>query len=256
MPSSSSSAGQRVGGEREVVAGHRRPVGLAEAGLVDQQGAEPLGEHRQVAAEVAPRRRARPAAVQQHHRRGRPGRPGRPRGSAAASPPPRRTGWWRRGAAVIGCPLRPSRRADREAELAAAEHRQRPLRVVDRVHPAGVRVAPEPLDRRARFERPAAGVLEQPVHRADRLRRCRAPGRGAPAAAAASGSSRPRRRAGHQLGHVALERQPGRVELGRRLGDPDLRERVLGRLLPDVGRRAPARAGRPRARRRRPAPCR
>src|SRR5262245_24912838 len=40
---------------------------------------------------------------------------------------------------------------DRQAELGAAEHRQRPFRIVNRVHPARMRVPPEPLDRRARL---------------------------------------------------------------------------------------------------------
>src|SRR6478752_1475547 len=39
----------------------------------------------------------------------------------------------------------------------------------------------------------------------------------------------------HQLGHVPLQRQPGRVDQRRGLGDPDLRERILGRPLADVG---------------------
>src|SRR5438105_1840870 len=61
-------AGQRVGGEGEVVALHGRLAGLAEARLVHDQRPEPLGEHRQVPAEVGQARRARAAAVQHDNR--------------------------------------------------------------------------------------------------------------------------------------------------------------------------------------------
>src|SRR5580693_687168 len=51
-------------------------------------------------------------------------------------------------------------RGHRQAAHGAPIHRQRPLRVVDRVHPPCVSVPPEPLDRRTGLQRPAAGVLE------------------------------------------------------------------------------------------------
>ena len=57
-----------VGREAEVVADHLGLVGAAEAGLVDQQGAEVLGEAWQRGAEVAPRRGPGTAAVQHHER--------------------------------------------------------------------------------------------------------------------------------------------------------------------------------------------
>src|SRR5579862_7793212 len=56
-----------------------------------------------------------------------------------------------------------------QAELGSAEHGQCALGVVDRVDPARVSVAPESLNRRSGLQRPAAGVLEQPVHRANGL---------------------------------------------------------------------------------------
>lgn len=43
-------------------------VGVAVSGLVDGQHVEMLGQHRDIAGEVGPAGRARPAAVQQHHR--------------------------------------------------------------------------------------------------------------------------------------------------------------------------------------------
>jgi hypothetical protein len=39
----------------------------------------------------------------------------------------------------------------------------------------------------------------------------------------------------HQLGHVPLQGQPRGIDQRRGLGDPDLRERILGRPLTDVG---------------------
>ncbi len=77
------------------------------------------------------------------------------------------------------------------------------------------------------------GVLEQQVHGADGL-----PG----AAHLIAPDPQPQRhrdrlaRPGvrHQLGHVPLERGPRRVDLGRRLGDPRLGERVLGHLVAGV----------------------
>jgi hypothetical protein len=47
-------------------------------------------------------------------------------------------------------------------------------------------------------------------------------------------------RAAHQLGHVPLQRRPGRIQQAGRLGDADLPERILGRLLPGVGGPDPA----------------
>ena len=55
-------------GEAEVVADHRWLVGAAEARLVDQQGAEDAREPGQRGAEVGPRGRAGPAAVQHEQR--------------------------------------------------------------------------------------------------------------------------------------------------------------------------------------------
>ena len=106
--------------------------------------------------------------------------------------------------------------------------------IVDRVHPACVGVTPEPLDRRARLQRPPARILEQPVYGPDGL---------AGAADLVAPHPQPHvhrdllacPRVAHQVGHVALERQPGAVDLGRRLRDAHLGERVLRRLLPDVG---------------------
>ena len=71
-----------VGRVTVVVADHRRLVGAAEAGLVDEQGAELPGEGRQRRPEVRPRRGARarhrgasPAAGRHRCRSGRPVRP-------------------------------------------------------------------------------------------------------------------------------------------------------------------------------------
>ena len=58
----------RLGGEAEVVALDGRLVALPEAGLVDEQRPEVLGEARQCRAEVRPRRCTRSAAVQHHQR--------------------------------------------------------------------------------------------------------------------------------------------------------------------------------------------
>ena len=69
-----------VGREPEVVAHHRRLVGLAEARLVDEQGAVRRGEPRQRRAEVRPRRgarvRRRAASPAAGRRRGRWARAG------------------------------------------------------------------------------------------------------------------------------------------------------------------------------------
>ena len=78
-------------------------------------------------------------------------------------------------------------RVDLVAELVGAVHLQRPLGVVGGVHPAGVRVAPGPLEVGALGERAAAGGLEQRVDRVDGALACRAPGRGGPSAAGSSG---------------------------------------------------------------------
>jgi len=64
------------------------------------------------------------------------------------------------------CPHRLTAVVSRLIQVASSTS---PFRVVDRVHPAGVRVPPEPLDRRAHLQRPPAGVLEQQVHRLDVL---------------------------------------------------------------------------------------
>src|SRR5438552_16674094 len=65
--------GERVGAGGEVLLGELG--GLArppEADLIDGQDVEPVGQHAERPAEVRPRRRARPTAVQQQHRvRGR-----------------------------------------------------------------------------------------------------------------------------------------------------------------------------------------
>ena len=56
---------------------------------------------------------------------------------------------------------------DLQSQCRLPKHGERLLRIVDRVHPPGVRVPPESLDRRAHLERPPARTLEQPVHRGD-----------------------------------------------------------------------------------------
>ncbi len=72
-----------VGGVAVEVADHRRLVGAAEAGLVDQQGAERRREVRQRRAEVGPGAGARATAVQHDQRQPRAdvGRPRPPRSS-------------------------------------------------------------------------------------------------------------------------------------------------------------------------------
>src|SRR6185369_1088442 len=62
--------GDRVRAVPEVLRVLGRLVRPPEAGLVDRDRPVVLGELRQVAPEVAPRRRAGPAAVQQDHRLG------------------------------------------------------------------------------------------------------------------------------------------------------------------------------------------
>src|ERR1043165_8545769 len=59
-------------------------------------------------------------------------------------------------------------RVDLVTEFVGAGHRPGALRVVGRVHPTGVRVAPGPLQVGAVGERPAAGGLEQRVDGVDR----------------------------------------------------------------------------------------
>ena len=196
--------------KREVVACHRRLVGLAVAGLVDDQGAEAVGED------------GRGWLLKLDM----PDAPGPPPCSMT-------TGGARGGVANlvvvqvhVSCgafPVRTSRRAaGRRPNSPRPNIGQRPLRVVDRVHPARVRVPPEPLDRRADLQRPPAGVLEQQVHRADRLAGAASPGRAGPAAAAAAGSSARAWRASISSVMFCSSRQPGRVDQRRGLGDPHL----------------------------------
>ena len=60
-------ARQRIGGEGEVLPGHRWLVGVAEPRLIDEKRVEPGCENLQIGPEVAPRRRTGPATVEHHH---------------------------------------------------------------------------------------------------------------------------------------------------------------------------------------------
>jgi hypothetical protein len=100
------------------------------------------------------------------------------------------------------------------------------------VHPAGVGVAPHPLQVAVTVERPCAGVLEQQVDRFDRAF-------GADDLVTADLEPR-MQRDGHAFGDVVLQRPdvvgqqcPGRVDLRGCSGDPDLRERVAVAALTD-----------------------
>ena len=143
-------------------------VGVTVAGLVDRQYVETLRQHRDVAGEVRPARRARTAAVQQHHRlvvadtrlvvvqlqRSVDVNLNEPRGRL-------------KGQLLYSRHGLDHRVAGRQPELVVPEDHIRPLGVVGRVHPAGVRVTPEALHRCVVSQRRGAGGLEQPVDGGD-----------------------------------------------------------------------------------------
>ena len=253
-----------VGGEPVVVADDGRLVGPAEAGLVDEQRAVVRGEARQGGAEVRPRRRAGAAAVQHDQRESRAsprpcdstslvvlqrdlaGRLGLHLGGTA-------------GALLASSHPQSARsvhpRVDLVPELLGAVHLERPLGVVGGVHPAGVRVAPRPLEVGALGERTAAGRLEQ-ASRSPRWRgRCRAPGRAGRGAAARAGWSRRGRRGPAPRGccsSAAPTRRRSRTRNARSAPRRTGRGRPSHRGRPP----APASAASRRARRTRPWPCR
>src|SRR5699024_5624461 len=119
---------------------------------------------------------------------------------------------------IFGCvSLSDHRVAERQVEFRVPVHHVGAFGVVGRVHPAGVRVAPQPLDHGALVERGRARGLEQLVDGLDR-----AAGGAHLVPAGASPQLHRHLLAGHQqgvlLGHVTDHLRPGGVDVAGRLG--------------------------------------
>ena len=236
--------GERVGGVGEVVAGDRAGGRAAVSRLVDGERVEAAARARgRLAPEVAPRRGAGPAAVQQHHRRSPCRRP--PRGSAAGRRRSARPAGgskqlsWSSSrypssdiASVIGRPNspRPNMDSARSGSLMACT---RPACASRQNRWIGV---PTASARPPEFSKSrSTALIAWPVPRTwSRRIRSRS---GIGICSAGRGVL-------HQLAHVASRgRSQAASMLGGRLGDADLRERDPRPPSRRRRRPAPARAG-------------
>src|SRR5438067_6987300 len=126
----------------------------------------------------------------------------------------------------------------RQAEFGAAEYRGGALHIVRGMRLHRVHVAPGALDRIAEKDAAAAARHHQPIDRAHApIRRLAA----IPAAARAKAQRDLGAGAGeaHHLGEIAEHAVLRGVDLGGGLGEPQLRERVLGDARPVADIKAP-----------------